>query len=150
MRRLGGEKPELNVVADQIGSPTYARDLARFILEVLPKLETSKTETYHFSNEGVCSWYDFAVAIMDLSGFDCNKVWAKTNGDRSYTVKNFFHVFNLERYATIFRNLGGASRRLAYVKIWDIRQENSGKSGDVSVSVSNKVIASLRTPFSRR
>lgn len=71
MRRLGAEKPELNVVSDQIGTPTNARDLARFILDTLPKLNTSQTEFYHFSNEGVCSWYDFAVAIMELSRFDC-------------------------------------------------------------------------------
>lgn len=71
MRRLGAERPELNVVSDQIGSPTNARDLARCILDILPKLKTSKTEIYHFTNEGVCSWYDFAVAIMELSGFDC-------------------------------------------------------------------------------
>ncbi len=71
MRRLGAEKPALNVVSDQIGTPTNARDLATCILDILPKLNTSKTEIYHFSNEGVCSWYDFALAIMELSRLDC-------------------------------------------------------------------------------
>lgn len=71
MRRLGAERSELNVVADQVGTPTNARDLARCILDIVPVLKNSKTELYHFSNEGVCSWYDFAVAIMEMSGLDC-------------------------------------------------------------------------------
>ena len=71
MRRLGAERPEINVVADQIGTPTYARDLARCILEILPLLRNSKTERYHFSNEGVCSWYDFAMAVMEMSNLTC-------------------------------------------------------------------------------
>ena len=71
MRRLGAEKDQINVIADQIGSPTYARDLALCMLEILPKITNSSTEVYHFSNEGVSSWYDFAVAIMELSGLSC-------------------------------------------------------------------------------
>lgn len=71
MRRLGAEKSEINVVADQIGSPTYARDLATCILDILPKISTEETQVYHFSNEGVSSWYDFAEAIMELSGHAC-------------------------------------------------------------------------------
>lgn len=71
MRRLAAERPELNVVADQVGTPTYARDLAICILDILPSLSNDTTEIYHFSNEGICSWYDFAVAIMEMSGLDC-------------------------------------------------------------------------------
>ncbi len=71
MRRLAGERSALNVVADQVGTPTNARDLARCILEILPQLDKPKTEIYHFSNEGVCSWYDFALAVMEMSGYDC-------------------------------------------------------------------------------
>ncbi len=71
MRRLGAERSELNVVADQVGTPTNARDLAKCILDIVPVLKNSQTELYHFSNEGVCSWYDFAVAIMEISGLDC-------------------------------------------------------------------------------
>jgi dTDP-4-dehydrorhamnose reductase len=63
---LGGEREKLGVVFDQIGTPTYARDLARVIQHTLrggivPGI-------YHYSNEGVCSWYDFAKAIFDLRG----------------------------------------------------------------------------------
>lgn len=73
MQRLGREKDALNVIADQVGTPTYARDLAAAIITILSKVEKEKhyAETYHFSNEGVCSWYDFADAIMEMSGLDC-------------------------------------------------------------------------------
>ncbi len=67
MLRLAGEREEVNVVCDQIGTPTYAGDLAGVIL----KLITSGSDvygTYHFSNEGVASWYDFAQAIFNESG----------------------------------------------------------------------------------
>ena len=72
MRRLGAERSELNVVADQVGTPTYARDLAKCILDVLPDLSNARTAVYHYSNEGVCSWYDFAIAIMELSALNCS------------------------------------------------------------------------------
>ncbi|MHC3994939.1 dTDP-4-dehydrorhamnose reductase [Thiomicrolovo sp. ZZH C-3] len=71
MLRLGRERDELGVIFDQIGTPTYARDLARVILDILPLLESEGTEVYHYSNEGVCSWYDFAKAIFELAGVGC-------------------------------------------------------------------------------
>ena len=71
MRRMGIDKAVINVVADQIGSPTYARDLAVCILEIFPKISTEETQIYHFTDEGVCSWYDFATAVMELSGYSC-------------------------------------------------------------------------------
>jgi dTDP-4-dehydrorhamnose reductase len=64
MLRLGKERDELNVVADQFGSPTYARDLAKAILEILPKIKNKKVEFFHYANAGSCSWYDFAKAIF--------------------------------------------------------------------------------------
>ena len=68
----GAERGKLNVVFDQIGSPTYAMDLAKAIMEIIPKLDPSKTvELYHFSNEGVASWYDFAKTIVEYSGINC-------------------------------------------------------------------------------
>jgi dTDP-4-dehydrorhamnose reductase len=71
MLRLGQEKPALNVVADQIGSPTNAADLAKFIVENLLDCQPSGTEIYHYTNEGACSWYDFAHAIMELKNLNC-------------------------------------------------------------------------------
>jgi len=71
MLRLGEEKGDLNVICDQVGAPTYARDLAEFILQRAVFAEIEKVETYHFTNEGVCSWYDFAREIMIQAGLDC-------------------------------------------------------------------------------
>ena len=70
MIRLGKEKPELGVIFDQIGTPTYARDLAKVIMTAVEQSITPGV--YHFSNEGVISWYDFAKAIHRLAGItDC-------------------------------------------------------------------------------
>ena len=73
IRRLTAEKDSLKVVFDQVGTPTYAADLASAILEII---ETGKYKSnsgiYHFSNEGVCSWYDFAIEIRNLSGNLCD------------------------------------------------------------------------------
>lgn len=69
MLRLGKEKKSLNVVADQIGTPTYAMDLAQTIIKIV---ETPQNDygVYHYSNEGVASWYDFSKAIFELAGID--------------------------------------------------------------------------------
>ena len=72
MLRLGNEKSEIGVVADQIGTPTYSADLARAIVTVLPKLNAENSGIYHYTNNGVCSWYDFATEIMTMAGLKCN------------------------------------------------------------------------------
>ncbi len=62
----------LRVVCDQLGNPTYAPDLAKAICDMLPFIPPkTRGEIYHYSNEGVCSWYDFAKAIADIKGLDC-------------------------------------------------------------------------------
>ena len=73
MLRLSAEKPSLNVVFDQVGTPTYALDLARAIHAVIHgRLYEGHEGIYHYSGEGVCSWYDFAKAIASMSGHtDC-------------------------------------------------------------------------------
>lgn len=71
MLRLGAEKEEVSVIYDQIGTPTYARDLAKTLMHVVQRAEKQTVDKkflsgiYHYSNEGVTSWYDFAVAIFD-------------------------------------------------------------------------------------
>ena len=69
MLRLAETKDELSVVADQIGSPTNAADLAKVILQVLPRIKNENVEIYHFSNEGYCSWFDFAALVFKK--FNC-------------------------------------------------------------------------------
>ncbi|SEM86555.1 dTDP-4-dehydrorhamnose reductase [bacterium A37T11] len=71
MLRLGSERDSLNVVSDQVGTPTYAIDLAGVIIQLLES-GSEKYGTYHYSNEGVASWYDFAKAIFELSGTKVN------------------------------------------------------------------------------
>lgn len=68
MMNLTATKPELKVVFDQVGTPTYALDLAKAITVVLDKFDGSQTGVYHFSNEGVCSWYDFTKMIAEYNG----------------------------------------------------------------------------------
>ena len=69
--RLGKDKEEIDVIFDQIGTPTYAKDLAYTLLEILPKIENPKVEIYNYSNEGVLSWYDFAKEIMKMAKLNC-------------------------------------------------------------------------------
>lgn len=83
MLRLGKERDELGVIFDQVGTPTYATDLAAAILAMLnsecsmlneansDSMQNSSSKIYHYSNEGVCSWYDFAKTIFELSGIEC-------------------------------------------------------------------------------
>ena len=72
MLRLGKDRDELGVIFDQVGTPTYARDLAKDILDILPKIDNEQVEIYNYSNEGVLSWYDFAKEIMKMAQLDCS------------------------------------------------------------------------------
>jgi len=82
MLRLGKERDELNVVSDQIGSPTYASDLADAILEIIVhkefREENQVTQIYHYSNEGGISWYEFAKEIFKIEKLDCKVNSIKT------------------------------------------------------------------------
>lgn len=69
--QAGRERDFLMVVDDQIGTPTYARDLALAIVKIVPQLAGKRVEVYHYSNEGVASWYDFAKAIVDIKELPC-------------------------------------------------------------------------------
>jgi len=72
MLRLGRERDSLGVIFDQVGTPTYARDLAKAILTIIPNIQNSKLNIYHYSNEGVVSWYDFAKEIMKMAKIECD------------------------------------------------------------------------------
>lgn len=73
MLNLTATKPQLKVVFDQCGTPTYALDLANAIITILDKVKAAQSKdeyvgVYHFSNEGVCSWYDFTQMIVIIAG----------------------------------------------------------------------------------
>ena len=98
MIRLGKEKDHLTVVFDQIGDPTYAADLAQAIMTVI-NAERFVPGTYHFSNEGVCSWYDFAKAIHRLSGITgCNVEPLESKDYPDKTPRPFYSVLNKSRF----------------------------------------------------
>lgn len=71
MLHYAKERGHLRVVFDQIGTPTYAADLARVITEILPQAHRGYGQIFHYADEGVASWYDFACAIVELGKIDC-------------------------------------------------------------------------------
>lgn len=89
---------ELKVIFDQIGTPTYARDLARVILEIIPKVPSKvRGEIYNFSNEGVASWYDFARAILEIKGIDCRVIPVLTRDFPQTAQRPQYSVLNKSR-----------------------------------------------------
>lgn len=96
MLRLGAERESLRVVCDQIGGPTYAGDLAKAIFGMLDhQPEDGRAEIYHFANEGVCSWFDFAKAIMELGGLGCRVEAIPSSDYPAKAHRPAFSVFNL-------------------------------------------------------
>lgn len=96
MRRLGSERETLNVVADQVGTPTYAGDLAQAIYEIIPQIKTGQKAVYHFTNEGVCSWYDFARKIMELSELNCQVNPIPSSAYPTKAMRPFYSVLSKE------------------------------------------------------
>jgi len=97
MLRLGEERDLLGIIYDQIGSPTYAHDLAKVILTILPKLENNKVEVYHYTNEGVCSWFDFAKAIFEIKGIDCKVLAIPSSAYPTKATRPHYSVLNKEK-----------------------------------------------------
>jgi dTDP-4-dehydrorhamnose reductase len=91
---LASQKQEIKIVSDQIGTPTYAPDLARAIVEILSKLKKGTKEIYHFSNEGICSWYDFAYEIVRQRNLNCNVLPIKTSEYPAKARRPFFSVLD--------------------------------------------------------
>lgn len=88
----------LNIVTDQIGSPTYARDLAKAILQILPAVMISNTfDILHYSNEGQCSWYDFAVEIIRQTGIKCQVKAIRTGEYPAKAVRPAYSVMDISK-----------------------------------------------------
>ena len=96
MLRFGREKESLNVISDQIGTPTHSKDLAKTCLDILSKSErlSKKRKIYHYSNEGVASWYDFAISIMDLAGLNCKVKPIETKDYPTLANRPHYSVLN--------------------------------------------------------
>ena len=102
MRTLTAERPQVKVVFDQVGTPTYAEDLAGFILHIIASGQLHKTGVYHYTNEGVCSWYDFACAIRDLSGTSAQVLPCHSNEFPSKVRRPAFSVLDKTKVRETF------------------------------------------------
>ncbi len=101
--RLSKEKKILNVVFDQIGCPTYARDLAGTILKIIPELRDHKgVEIFHYANEGVTSWYDFAKRITEFAGYDIKINPIETKDYPLPASRPFYSVLNKSKIKSRF------------------------------------------------
>ncbi|WP_459187794.1 dTDP-4-dehydrorhamnose reductase [Parabacteroides sp. APC149_11_2_Y6] len=94
--RLGKERDQLGFVFDQAGTPTYAGDLAEAILTIVTADEkgTFVPGIYHYSNEGVCSWYDFTVKVLQIAGIECNVRPIETKDYPTRAVRPPYSVLN--------------------------------------------------------
>lgn len=101
MMRLMSERNEINVVADQIGSPTYAADLAKAILHIISS-DKWQSGIYHYSNEGKISWYEFAVAVKELTGSGCKVNPIPTSAYPTPAKRPHFSLLNKEKIQHVF------------------------------------------------
>mgnify|MGYP000148084030 FL=1 len=94
--RLGKERDELRFIFDQVGTPTYAGDLAVAMLAVLERAEAGKfiPGIYHFSDEGVCSWYDFTVKILQIAGMNNRVIPIETKDYPTPASRPHYSVLN--------------------------------------------------------
>jgi dTDP-4-dehydrorhamnose reductase len=102
MRQLTAERDSLKVVFDQVGTPTYARDLASLISTIIDRGMLDRTGIYHFSNEGAVSWYDFAKAICELCGNTCDIKPCHTGEYPTKAVRPHFSVFDKTKVKETF------------------------------------------------
>ena len=103
MMNLTATKPQLKVVFDQVGTPTYALDLAQAIAVVIEKFDGSQTGIYHYSNEGVCSWFDFTKMIAEYNGTtDCDVQPCHSNEFPSPVTRPSYSVLDKTKIKEVF------------------------------------------------
>lgn len=104
--RLGNERPDLSVVYDQKGTPTYAGDLGKAILEIVSQCivnpEMFIKGIYNYSNEGVCSWYDLAIEIINIANINCIINPIETKDYPTPAIRPPYSVLNKEKIRTTF------------------------------------------------
>jgi len=101
MLKLGAERDELSIIADQVGTPTYAVDLAETIVNIILSNKQAYG-IYHYSNEGVTSWYDFAVGIFDLAHVNVNVKPITSDEYKTKAVRPAFSVMNKAKIKATF------------------------------------------------
>jgi dTDP-4-dehydrorhamnose reductase len=102
MLKLGAERDELKVIADQAGTPTYAIDLATCIINII-KSESTAYGIYHYSNEGIASWYDFAKAIFEISGATVKVLPVKTSEYVTKAKRPAYSVMDKSKIKNTFK-----------------------------------------------
>lgn len=104
MLRLGKERDELKVIFDQVGSPTNTYDLAKAIMRIIDQKEKWKgnRDIFHFSNDGVCSWYDFALAIFEISEIKCKVSPILSKEYPTKAIRPHYSVLSKEKIKTKF------------------------------------------------
>ena len=108
MIRLGTERDELGIIFDQIGTPTNAYDLAAAMLQIIAQVENGDTKAsdmggvFHFSNEGVTSWYDFAKAIFRIKGIQCRVKAIETKDYPTPASRPPFSLLNKHKIKSTF------------------------------------------------
>jgi dTDP-4-dehydrorhamnose reductase len=101
MLKLGAERDELKIIADQVGTPTYAIDLAGFILHII-EVNSKAYGTYHYSNEGVTSWFDFARAIFDISSTNIKAIPIRTDEYPTKATRPAYSVMDKSKVKQTF------------------------------------------------
>jgi dTDP-4-dehydrorhamnose reductase len=107
MLRLGNEKKSIQVVSDQKGTPTYAKDLAKTCLDILSDASSTnlskKGILYHYSDEGVTSWYNFATAIMEIGNIDCKVIPIETKDYPTQARRPLYSVLDKSKIKSDFK-----------------------------------------------
>lgn len=103
MLRLGQEKRVLSVICDQIGTPNYAGDLVRAILDIIPQLDHKVVALFHYANEGVCSWYDFAKAIFKIADLNVKINAIESSEFPTAAKRPYFSVLNKTKIKNRFQ-----------------------------------------------
>ncbi len=103
MLRLGEERTTISVVNDQFGSPTYAVNLAKAILQLLPSIQNKEVEIFHYSDKGSCSWFEFSKEIMLLSNKRCTVQPIDTKAFPTKAKRPAYSVLNTQKIQTVFQ-----------------------------------------------
>ena len=102
MLKLAQDRNQLSIIADQIGTPTYAYDLAKIMLNIIPKINSSKVHVYHYANEGVASWYDFAFEIFHQTSINCKILPIETKDYPTAAERPLYSVMNKSKIKNTF------------------------------------------------
>ncbi len=105
MIKFGRGRDELNVVYDQIGTPTYASDLAKVILDLIPEWKKlDAPEIFHYANDGVASWYDFTIAIHEIAGISCRVNPIETKNYPLPATRPFYSLMAKDKIRKVNKN----------------------------------------------